>query len=297
MIPTLVTVLAMLGAGAFILKGLNIHKDKDGDVAMKPSTPLIGLGILTLVVGVGLASSFGQISAGQRGVVIRMGAVTGEVKSEGLYMVTPYLESVVPMDVRIHAHKAPAMAASRDMQDVATEITLNYSLDPAKVAVTWRELGDQYEARIITPSVQEAVKAATAKYDAEQLITMRAAVRAEIENTLRERLNKHHILLDQVSITNFQFSPAFAQAIEAKQVATQNALKAQNEVVEAKAKSDAVIATARGTAEAIRIQADAIRSQGGAEYVQLQAINKWDGSVPQWVTGTNNVPFINLDRK
>lgn len=297
MIPTLVTIAFFAGAVAIAAKSLGFHKDKHGDAALAPNFLGLTAAVLTMVLGVGVAGSFGQINAGERGVVIRLGAVTGEVKSEGLYMVTPFIETVVPMDVRIHAHKAPAMAASRDMQDVATEITLNYRLDPAKVAVTWRELGDQYEARIITPSVQEAVKAATAKYDAEQLITQRAAVRGEIETTLRDRLQKHHILLDQVSITNFQFSAAFAQAIEGKQVATQNALKAQNEVVEAKAKADAAIATARGTAESIRIQAEAIRSQGGAEYVQLQAINKWNGSVPQWVTGTSSVPFINLDRK
>lgn len=292
-----ITMLSFLAAVAIVFKSLGMHRDKDGDPALKVNGFGIALGILVLVAGLGIAPSFGQVPAGTRGVVLRFGATTGDTKEPGLYFVTPFIERVQLMDVQIHAHKAAAMAASRDMQDVSTEVTLNYRLDPKTVATTWSELGDQYEARIITPSVQEAVKAATAKYDAEQLITLRSAVRGEIESTLRDRLARHHIILDQTSITNFQFSTAFAQAIEGKQVATQNALRAENEVREAKAKSDAVIATARGTAESIRIQAEAIRAQGGAEYVQLKAIERWDGSVPQWVTSTSSVPFINLQRK
>lgn len=294
---SIIAILSSIAAAGIIIKSMGVHRDKMGDAALKPNGLGIALGILVLVAGLGIAPSFGQVPAGARGVVLRFGATTGDTKQPGLYFVTPFIERVQLMDVQIHAHKAPAMAASRDMQDVSTEITLNYRLNPDKVATTWSELGRDYEARIITPSVQEAVKAATAQYDAEKLITLRASVRDQIESILRDRLARHHIILDQVSITNFQFSEAFAQAIEGKQVATQNALRAENEVREAKAKSDAVIATARGTAESIRIQADAIRAQGGAEYVQLKAIEKWDGTVPQWVTSTNSVPFINLQRK
>lgn len=298
MVSAVVLLFALAVAISVAVSAVKITRNDYGDIkSFEASYFQLSVAALVLIAGAILSSSFGQVPAGTRGVVLRFGAVTGEVKNEGLYFVTPMIESVRLMDVQIHAHKAPATAASRDMQDVATEITLNYRLDPATVADTWRELGNSYEERIITPSVQEAVKAATAKYDAEQLITMRAAVRGEIENTLRERLARHHVILDQVSITNFQFSKAFAEAIEGKQVATQNALKAQNEVVEAKAKADAAIATARGTAESIRIQAEAIRAQGGAEYVQLEAIKKWKGEVPQWVTSTNSIPFINMSKQ
>lgn len=272
-----------------VIRNVDFQRDRPKPTMVFATLPLAALIVWLFVV----IPSFGQVPAGHRGVVTQFGAVTGEVKPEGLYFVTPFVQGVQIMDTQIHAHKAKATAASRDMQDVGTEITLNYRLDPAGVANLWREIGEDYEARIITPSVQEAVKAATAGFDAEELITKRPVVRDEIESMLRDRLAKHHIMLDQLSITEFQFSQAFSNAIEAKQVATQRAIEAENQVREAKAKADAAVAAARGDAEAIRIQAEAIRAQGGAEYVQLQAIRKWNGQLPTWVA-SGAVPFVNL---
>ena len=294
LIHGLIWLLCLAVAALLVKKSITINPKTD--------TPHFNIGglaaalLILLFVPATLNSAFGQVPTGHRGVVLQFGAPTGEVKPEGLYTITPILQSVQLMNVQIHAHKAPASAASKDMQNVDTEITLNYRLEADAVATTYRDLGRDYEARIITPSVQEAVKAITARYDAEQLITMRTAVRDGIETMLRERLARHHILLDQLSITNFQFGKAFAEAIEAKQVALQLALKAENEVKAAKFTADSRIAQARGEAEAIRIQAEAIRSQGGAEYVQLQAIKAWHGEVPQYVSGLNAVPFINLNK-
>lgn len=301
-IQFILVVLALAGLAFTLLRSIKIGRDKFNDPVLE-KVDLVPIALAALAAFVVLAAvvpSFGEVPAGRRGVVLQFGAVTGEVKAEGLFFVVPFVQRVQLMDVQIHAHKAAATAASRDMQDVATEITLNYRLDAAAVATTWRELGGDYEARIITPSVQEAVKAATAKYDAEQLITRRASVRDEIDAILRDRLVKHHIVLDQISITNFQFSDAFADAIEKKQVATQNALAAENRVREATANANAEIARAKGAAEAIRIQAEAIRSQGGAEYVKLQAILAWEktgGKVPTYVMGGQSIiPFMDVTK-
>lgn len=256
--------------------------------------PGIALALLVAAGSIALVNAFGQVPAGMRGVVTSFGAPTGEVKGEGLYAVVPLAQGVELMDVQTHAHKAPARAASRDLQEVSTEITLNFSLDPMRVVQVYRTLRRDYEQRIIEPSVQEAVKAATAQFDAERLIVEREQVRADIERILRERLLVHGILLDQMSITNFEFGQAFTEAIEGKVTATQNALKAQNEVVSAKAHADAAIAEARGKAEAIRIQTEAISAHGGDDYVRLQAILKWDGGLPQVMSGTAPLPFLNL---
>lgn len=291
-IQFLVAILALAWIAAAALRA--VKRNQSGDVAgfdvTRVMLPVFVFAALVLAV----FPSMGQVPAGSRGVVLQFGAVTGEVKPEGLYFVTPFVQSVRLMNVQIHAHKAPATAASRDMQNVATEITLNYRLDPAAVATTYRDLGMDYEGRIITPTVQEAVKAATAQYDAEKLITERTAVRSTIETVLRERLANHHIILDQISITNFDFSREFAQAIEQKQVALQLALKAENEVREAKFRADAAVATARGAAEAIRIQTEAIQRQGGESYVNLKAIEKWNGVLPTWMAGGGQVPFVSV---
>lgn len=261
--------------------------------AKKFKRPILALLLLAFFVGSLIAlKGVGQVEAGHRGVVLRFGGVTGRVLGEGLYIINPVAESVQQIDVQVHAHKTPATAASRDLQDVQTEITLNYSVDPLKVADVYRSLRLEYESRIVVPAVQEAIKAATAEYDAEQLIQQRVKVRGQMEAGLVARLSQHGLVVDGVAITNFKFSPEFEKAIESKVVAVQSSLKAQNDLVRIKTEAEQRVATAEAEARAIKIQAEAIQSQGGAEYVQLKAIEKWDGKLPQWTSA--GTPFINI---
>ena len=250
--------------------------------------------MLALIVG---CSSLGTVPSGAVGVVTRFGATTGEVKQPGLFVIPPFVTGVERMDTQTHAYKAQASAASRDLQEVTTEVTLNYRLNPTGAARMYNSMRHDYEARLFAPAVQEAIKAVTARYDAEELITKRADVRAAIETMLRERLASHDITLDQASITNFAFTKEFSDAIEAKVVATQQAMKAQNDLVRIKTEAEQRIAQARGEAEAIKIQAEAIQQQGGAAYVQLKAIEKWNGGLPQMMGGNGVVPFINIGQK
>lgn len=258
---------------------------------VKPIRLIVSL--LIFILSIPSMNGFGQIPAGSRGVVLRFGAVTGRILPEGLYYVTPFIESVEVMDVQVHAHISPAKAASKDLQDVSTEITLNYRVDPIHVDKVYADLRREYESRVIYPSVQEAVKACTAAYDAEELIQKRSIVRQLMETSLRERLMSHGILLDVMSITDFQFSHEFSQAIESKVVAAQTALRAENDLRRIKVEAEQRIASAKAEAEAIRIQAEAIMSQGGSQYVNLKAIEKWDGKLPQWTAG-GATPFITI---
>ena len=155
-------------------------------------------------------------------------------------------------------------------------------------------IGKEYRERIIDPALQEAVKSATALYTAEELITKRPEVKDTIKTLLVERLSQEYILVDEFSIVNFDFSPSFNQAIEAKVTAEQNALASKNKLEQVKYEAEQRIATAKGEAEAIRIQADAIQSQGGAEYVNLKAIEKWNGVLPSYMMGNGTVPFVTI---
>lgn len=148
----------------------------------------------------------------------------------------------------------------------------------------------------MTPSVQEAVKATTARFDAERLIVERPLVRDAIEGALKDRLARHGILFDQISITDFKFSPDFTEAIESKVVAVQQALQAENDLKRIKTLAEGAVATAKGNAEAIKIQAEAIQRQGGEEYVRLQAIAKWNGQMPTWMAGGQAMPFIGVQK-
>lgn len=275
------------------------------------SMALVGL-LLTagaaVTLAVVLSSSVGQVPAGHRGVVLQFGAVTGEVKPEGLYFVVPGVQSIELMDVQVHADKSKATAASHDLQNVATEVTVNYRVDPKQAAQVYRDLRQEYVPRVMVPAIQEAVKSATAQFDAERLVVDRPQVKDLIEQFLQQRLSKHGLIVDGIAITDFQFSADFSSAIEAKVTSLQLALKARNDVEivhneqlkkyeTARADSYTTVTNAKALAEAIKIQTQAINAQGGKDYVQLKAIEKWDGSVPQWMGVGQAAPFINLGAK
>jgi prohibitin 2 len=200
------------------------------------------------------------------------------------------------MNVQTQVDRTDAQAASKDLQAVATSVALNYSLDPKWVAWVYKNIGDDFKNRIIDPAVQEAVKAVTARYNAENLISERDIVKGELIREITMRLEQSHILVTAVSLTNFAFSADFTKAVEDKVVATQQALKAQNDLATRKFEADQTVVTATAAAEAIRIQAQAIQSQGGAAYVQLQAIQQWDGKLPVNMYGSAPVPFININK-
>ncbi len=248
--------------------------------------------LLVIVLVLVLISCFGAVPTGHRGIVLRWGAATGRVLAQGIYLVFPVAERVVLMSVQVKAHITKAEAASKDLQNVSTSVTLNFAVEPDKAATLFRDVGIEYERIIITPAIQEAVKAATAGFDAEKLIVERPLVKERITEQLRGRLEKHGIVVDAVSITDFSFSPEFTAAIEAKVTATQKALEAENNLKRVEFEAKQRIAQAQGEAEAIRIQAQAIQTQGGRSYVDLKWIDKWNGTLPTTVLGSSATPMI-----
>lgn len=251
------------------------------------------IGAIVIIVLALALSPFTIISAGERGIVLNWGAVSGEVMSEGIHWVTPIAQSVKTLDVKIQKEEVEASSASKDLQTVSAKIALNYHPNPEKVNLLWQKVGKEYKSRVIDPAIQEAVKASMAKYTAEELITKRQEVKDEVKQILTERLVREYLVVDEVSIVNFDFSPSFNEAIEAKVTAEQSALAAKNKLEQVKFEAEQRITTATAEAEAIRIQAQAITSQGGAEYVNLKSVEKWNGVLPTYVLG-NSTPFINL---
>jgi prohibitin 2 len=247
--------------------------------------------IVVVVIFV-LNSPIGTIGAGERGVQLRFGAVTGKVFDEGLYFRIPFVESIQKMDVRIQKDEVPASAASKDLQIVTSKIALNYHLDPDSVNLIWQEVGKNYNIRIIAPSIQEAVKAESAKFTAEELITKREEVKEKIKTNLAERLLERSIIVDEFNIIDFEFSAAFNSAIEAKVTAEQLKLKADRDLQRIEIEAEQEIAEARGKAEAIRIEAQALRQN--AQVVELRWIEKWDGKVPTYWGEAS--PFIGINR-
>jgi len=194
------------------------------------------------------------------------------------------------MDVRIQKDEVGSSASSKDLQIVTSRIALNYHLDPNEVNVIWQEVGRNYNSRIIAPSIQEAVKAVTAKFTAEELITKREEVKDQIKLNLSERLAGSFILVDEFNIIDFSFSPAFNEAIEAKVTAEQLKLKADRDLERIKIEADQKVAEAEGKAKAIQTEAQALRVN--PQVVELRWIEKWDGKVPLYWGEAS--PFIGI---
>lgn len=250
----------------------------------------IGQVLLVLVVAVLAFKSYTTIKAGERGIVFsRLGGVSERILDEGWQFKLPFVEDIIPIDVKIQKSETAASASSRDLQVVRSVIALNYHLDPAAVNSIYQDVGLAYETRIIDPAVQESVKAITAQFTAEELITKREQVSAEIKEMLTTRLSRNYILVDEFSITELAFSEVFNNSIEAKQVAEQQALKARQDLERIKIEAEQKLAVASAEAEGQRLQRETIT----AELIQLRAIEKWDGRLPQ-VSG-GGVPFIDVN--
>lgn len=279
------------------LWGTNVALRGAGRRGLSPALYAIPVAGIVLAA---LASAVVIVEAGHVGVVTRFGAVTGVNFEQGLHYKIPFVEGVWVADVRTQKEQVDAAAASRDLQEVKSTIALNYHLDPAKAPQVYRDIGELYKQRVVDPAIQEAFKFATAQYTAEELITKRETVKNLARDYLRERLGNFNVLVEELNIVSFEFSRAFNDAIEAKQVAAQRVLEAQNvrerarveaetRVIAAEGEASAVLVRAKAAAEAQQIQ----RATLSDLYVQFLAVDKWDGKLPS-VTGGGAVPFIQI---
>lgn len=244
-------------------------------------------GVILIIL---MLNPFVIVNAGERGVLLQFGSLQG-VLEPGMHLRMPIVQNVITMDVKIQKEQIEANAASKDLQSIHATVALNYNIDPASVGKLYQEVGEDYKNRIIDPTIQESVKAATAKYTAEELITKRESVKDEIKNNLSERLKSTHIVVDDFSIVNFDFSDEFNRAIESKQTAVQQALKAENDLRRIEIEAKQQIEKAKADAESIRIQGAALKENNGL--VELKAVEKWNGVLPTYMMG-NSVPFLNL---
>lgn len=260
------------------------------------SNKLLIWGIVAFVLGILVVIFFPltSVGAGERGVVLTWGAFKGETLQPGLNLLIPISQSVVKMDVQTQKEQDQAAAASSDLQNVDTTVAVNWNVDPNKVGDLYVRVGTDFASKIIDPAIQEVVKAVTANYTAEELISKRNQVTTDIQNQLTTRLATNDIIVTNVSIVNFGFSQSFNDAVEAKVTSEQNALAAKNKLDQVQYEADQRVAEATGEAKAIQIQAQAINSQGGADYVALQAISKWDGKLPDQMIPGQTLPFINI---
>ena len=274
-------------------------------------------GIVALAVVFTAIGSFVVVDSGHVGVVRRLGAVQMEPYPEGFHLKVPWLDSVEQIDIRLRKAESEAGAASRDLQVVRTQVAVQYSMTGPVMPLTYQQIGTRsvVSTTLIEPAIMESVKAVTAQYTAEELVTKRAEVKVKIQEaietfidtTLEQKGVIGALRLANVAITDFDFSAEFNRAIEEKVQAEQDALKARNEKLRRVTQAEAAAAertlaadaeayqievASKARAEAIRREAEALRDNPAL--IQLRIAEKWDGKLPQ-VSGGNAIPLLNIE--
>lgn len=294
---------------------MSFFVSKEGNIRVGRiiTTSIVGLAIV-----VSLFASFSTVPVGSTGVVVTLGQTQSMTLGEGFHIKAPYITHIVSMDNRIQKQEVSAAATSKDLQAVSTTIDVNFHLSPGNSNSMYQTIGQNYSEILLAPAIQESVKNVMAQYSAEQLITQRSTVSVSIREELENRMTEYGVIIDEFNITNFQFSAEFDAAIEAKQVAEQNKLKAQTEKeqriieaeaaarekeVAAEAEANATLAKANAEAEAIRAKAEAeaeanqkLNQSLTSGILDYQAIQKWSGEYPTVMGGENTLTMIDVGK-
>lgn len=291
----------------------------DGDVSRKIFGFLL-LGILLVIGLVFLLGSWYTIQSGEEGILLTWGRASPGSVGPGFHGKWPIAQEVVKFDVRTQNYGADASsntydsASSKDLQVVKVNVVVNYHLVPDKVPEIFTAVGASYQDTVIVPTLHDTLKAVTAQYTAEELITKREEVRGKMQELLSDKLRPYNIVVEQVSIVKFDFSDQFNQAIEAKVTAEQQKQKAENDlqrikveaeqqVATAQGARDAAIASAEGAARTTQLTAEADAEkvrlineqlQKTPQYIEYVKAQKWDGHLPVSFSGSGVQPFLNV---
>jgi len=262
----------------------------DAKTGFKISKIIVPVIVIAAILIVGL-NSFTTVTAGHSGVVVTLGKVSSNVLSEGLHFKIPFVQQIVQVDNRVQKAEVDCSSASKDLQTVSSTIALNYRVRNSSSADIYKNVGPDFESIIVSPAIQECVKAVTAKYTAEQLITERQSIGDQMKELLGEKITDYGIDIEIFNIITFEFTEEYNAAIEAKQTAQQNALKAEQDLQRIKVEAEQTVAKAEAEAEAYRLKSEQITPQ----MIAMEYIDKWDGQLPA-VAGSDSSMLIDISQ-
>ena len=258
----------------------------------KITTKIIVIAIAAVLAVIALSTCFTVVKAGHTGVVLTFGAVEDKVMSEGLNFKIPFAQTVVQMNNRTQKTETEGTASSKDLQILSYVVAVNYHVDDASSAKLYQDVGMDYGNVIIVPAIQESIKAVSAQFTAEELITKRQSVGDQIKEALAEKIGSYGITVEMFNIVNFDFSEEFNAAVEAKQTAQQQALKAEQDLARIEVEAKQKITQAQAEAESIKLVQEALASS--PDYIDYIKWNKWDGKLPT-VMGSDSSLLIGID--
>lgn len=252
------------------------------------------LGVAAIFLLITLLGCFTIVRAGHTGVAVTLGKVQEGVLQEGIHFKAPFVQKIVKIDNRIQKLEVNTEAFSKDLQSVKTVLAINYRVDTAKSNSVYKNIGADYEKVLVVPAVNEVLKAITARYTAEESVTNRNLISDGLVVGLNEKLNEIGLYVTDVNIIDFDFSDAFINAIEEKQVAQQKLLKAETEkqtaITNAKAKAESMKIRAEAEAEANRKISQSLTDK----IIENKKIEKWNGSLPKYMVGEESGALFNI---
>lgn len=260
-----------------------IHMKSGSTVKVGKIVAWVVAAIIILIV---IFNCFTTVDAGHTGVVTTFGKVSDNVLSEGLHVKVPFVQEIIKVDNRVLKAEVQCSSASKDLQTVSSVIALNYRVNTLSSATLYKNVGLDFQNTVVNPAINECVKAITAKFTAEELITNRQAVGDQMMDALAEKINPYGLNIEVFNIISFDFSDEFNAAIEAKQTAQQNALKAEQDLARIKVEAQQKIEQAKAEAEAYKLKSQQITN----EMIIMEYINKWDGKLPV-VSSDGNMMF------
>lgn len=295
--------------GFFVTKKERKHIDRFGDEITTMDT-IVHHGRIIIVASVVVIAlifairCFSFVPTGHTGVVTLFGKVENYTLDSGIHFKNPFAR-VIKMDNRIQKESVELSCFSSDIQEVEVVFTLNYQISKEYAMNIYKTIGKNYFDTAVSPIITESVKTVAARYTAEDLINKRNELAMTIEADMKEKLLAFNIELVSTSIEDMDFTDAFTNAVEDKQVAAQNKLKAETEaaqkVVEAEAEAQIRRVTAEAEAYEIlqRAEAEAQANQKLAEsitdrLIEYRYYEVWDGKLPQMVMGESTTPMVQI---
>ena len=246
--------------------------------------------VVGLFMIITLFSSFKTIKSGEVGLKVRFGKIIDTSLEEGLNLKIPYIEKIVKVNIKVQKVELNTQSSSKDLQIISTKLAVNYKIAKDKASSLYKTVGNDYEKTILEPAIQESIKAVISRYTAEQTITMRNEVSDKCLEEINKKVKKYGIVIEEFNIIDLDFSEAYSQAIEEKQVAEQKVLTAQQELEKSKVEAEKKIVEAQATNKANEL----LKQNVTDEVLMKQFIEKWDGKLPDTYAGKDVMSIFNL---
>jgi len=257
------------------------------DKGAKVIGTIITVSLLIMIIFLG---SFRTIKSGEVGLRIRFGKIVDSSLKEGINFKIPFIEKIKKVNIKVQKVELNTESSSKDLQTITTQLAVNYKVEGDSASNLYKTVGNSYEETILIPAIQESIKAVMSEYTAEQTITKRNEVSDKCLEEIQSKMEKYGIHIAEFNIIDLDFSQAYSQAIEEKQVAEQKVLTAKQELEKSKVEAEKRIVEAEATNRANEL----LKQNVTDEVLMKQFIEKWDGKLPTTYAGDDILKMFNL---